>query len=105
MAVFRGQWRAAIRRELAHGNLALPQGKSPQQVENRLNRLGRTKWHVHLRERYPHGHGVLVYLARYLRGGPLANRRLLACDGAQVVFPYAERAKGSGGQATQRTMR
>ena len=105
MAVFRGKLRAAIRQELAHGNLALPQGKSPQQVENLLNRLGRTKWNVHIRERYPHGHGVLVYLARYLRGGPLANRRLLACDGEQVVFQYAERAKGPGGQATQRTMR
>lgn len=73
-------------------------------MENLRNRLGRTKWHVHIRERYSHGHGVLVYLARYLRGGPLSNRRLLACDGEPVVFQYAERAKGPGGQATPRTL-
>jgi Putative transposase len=46
----------------------------------------------------------LVYLARYLRGGPIANRRLLACDGQQVVFRYTERAKGPGGQAQLRRM-
>jgi Putative transposase len=59
---------------------------------------------VHSRERYPHGTGVIIYLARYLRGGPIANRRLLAWDGQQVVFRYAERAKGPGNPAQQRTM-
>jgi hypothetical protein len=47
---------------------------------------------------------VLVYLARYLRGGPLANRRLLSCDGERVIFRYEECAKGPGGQARQWTM-
>jgi hypothetical protein len=104
MAVFRGKLRAAIRQGVVHGTLALPQGKSPQQMENLLNKLGRVKWNVHIRERYPHGRGVLVYLARYLRGGPLSQRRLLACEGERVVFRYEERAKGPGGQATQRVM-
>jgi Putative transposase/Transposase zinc-binding domain len=104
MAVFRGKLRAAIRQGLAHGVLALPVGKRPQQLENLLNKLGRTKWNVHIRERYPHGQGILVYLARYLRGGPLSNRRLLACDGERVVFGYEERAKGPGGHAQRRTM-
>jgi hypothetical protein len=105
MAVFRGKLRAAIRQGLAQGMLQLPRGKSQQQVENLLNKLGRQKWNVHIRERYPYGQGVLIYLARYLRGGPIAQPRLLSCDGQEVVFQYAERAKGAGGQATQRTMR
>jgi hypothetical protein len=105
MALVRGKLLAAMRQGVAHGTLKPPEGKSRQQVENLLNQLGRTKWHVHIRERYPHGQGGLVYRARYLRGGPLANRRLLACDGAQVIFQYEERAKGPGGQARQCTMR
>jgi hypothetical protein len=105
MAVFRGKLRAALRQGLAQGMLQLPRGKSQQQVEHLLNKLGRQKWHVHIRERYPYGQGVLIYLARYLRGGPIAQPRLLSCDGQEVVFQYAERAKGPGGQATQRTMR
>jgi hypothetical protein len=104
MAVFRGKLRAAIRQGLAQGRLQLPAGQSQQQVENLLNKLGRQKWHVHIRERYPYGQGVLIYLARYLRGGPIASQRLVSCDGQRVVFRYEERAKGPGGQAKQRTM-
>ena len=105
MALFRGKLLAAIRQGVAHGTLQRPAGQRQQPVENLLNKLGRTKWNVHIRERYPYGHGVLVYLARYLRGGPIAQRRLLACDGQQVVFGYEERAKGPGRQATRGTMR
>jgi Putative transposase/Transposase zinc-binding domain len=105
MVLFRGKLRAAIREGIAQGQLTLPEGKGRQQVENLLNKLGRQQWNVHLRERYPYGQGVLVYLARYLRGGPISNARLLSCDGQQVVFRYEERAQGPGGQAQQRTMR
>jgi Putative transposase/Transposase zinc-binding domain len=104
MAVFRGKLRAAIHQALPQGRLTPPEGKSRQQVDNVLNKLGRQKWNVHIRERYPHGTGVLIYLARYLRGGPIANRRLLAWDGQQVVFRYEERAKGPGNPAQQRPM-
>jgi hypothetical protein len=105
MALFRGKLLAALRQRLAQGTLQLPSGKRRQQVENLLNKLGRQQWNVHIRERYPHGHGVLIYLARYLRGGPIAPRRLVSCDGQQVVFRYEERAKPNGGQPHQRTMR
>jgi hypothetical protein len=104
MALFRGKLLAAIRQGLQEGRLQPPEGKRLQQLENLLNKLGRTKWNGHIRERYAYGQGVLIYLARYLRGGPIANSRRLACDGQQVVFGYEERAKGPGGQATRRTM-
>jgi hypothetical protein len=105
MALFRGKLLAAIRQELQCGRLTPPPGKRQQQVENLLNKLGRQRWNVHIRERYPHGQGVLIYLARYLRGGPISNQRLLWCDGQEVVFGYEERAQGPGGQARRQTMR
>jgi hypothetical protein len=40
------------------------------------------------RERYPHGEGGLIYLARYVRGGPLANQRLVSCVQGEVRFRY-----------------
>jgi hypothetical protein len=77
MAVFRGKMVDAIRRTWARGELALPEPMGPQQVLNLLNRLGhprKTKWNVRIMERYRHGAGVVTYLARYLRGGPIKER-------------------------------
>ena len=89
MAVFRGKMVAAIRQTCARGVLALPEAMRPQQVLKLLNRLGhpaKTKWHVRIMERYRHGTGVVTYLARYLRGGPIKNARLGAYDGDRVTF-------------------
>ena len=44
MAVFRGKLRAAMHQGLQQGQLTLPGGKSRQQLENLLNKLGRQKW-------------------------------------------------------------
>jgi hypothetical protein len=98
MAVFRGKLLAALRQGLAQGQLRLPEGRSPQQIANLLNKLGRAKWNVHIRERYPHGTGVLTYLARYLRGGPLANQRLVACENGTVTFRYRVNGEASDRQ-------
>jgi hypothetical protein len=88
MAVFRGKMLAAIRQAWARAELTLPEALRPQQVRNLLTRLGhprKTKWNVRIMERYRHGAGVVMYLARYLRGGPIKNARLVACDGARVT--------------------
>jgi hypothetical protein len=98
MAVFRGKMVDAIRRTLARGEFALPEPMGPQQVLNLLNRLGhprKTKWNVRIMERYRHGAGVVTYLARYLRGGPIKNARLVAFDGARVTFLHRTRQEGS----------
>src|SRR5499427_10754356 len=98
MAVFRGKMVAALRQTLARGALALPAAMRPQQVLNLLNRLGhptQTKWNVRIMERYRHGAGVVTYLARYLRGGPIKNARLVAYDGdrpglQRMTLPVAD---------------
>ena len=100
MAVFRGKMVAAIRQTLARGALALPEPLRPQQALNLLNRLGhptKTKWNVRIMERYAHGAGVVTYLARYLRGGPIKNGRLVAYDGARVTFTCRTRHEEADG--------
>jgi hypothetical protein len=96
MAVFRGKMVAAIRQALTREALTVPELMRPQQVVNLLNRLGhptQTPWNVRIMERYRHGAGVVTYLARYLRGGPIKNGRLVAWDGDCVTFTY--RAPGA----------
>src|SRR5262249_48629889 len=110
MAVFRGKLLAAIRQALAREELLVPEGMRLQQVLNLLPRLGhpqKTTWNVHIRERYRHGAGVVTYLARYLRGGPIKNARLVAYDGNRVTFtcrPRQAEADGASPAAPRLTL-
>jgi hypothetical protein len=101
MAVFRGKLLAALRQAVADEPLALPEGLRLQQVLTLLTRLGhpkKTKWNVHIRERSRHGAGVVTSLARYLRGGPIKNARLVADEGGRVTFTCrARREEADGG--------
>jgi hypothetical protein len=95
MPVFRGKLLHAIRRTVSQRQLERPEGMSSQRLVNLLNKLGRQKWNVHIRERYPHGTGVLIYLARYLRGGPLSNQRLVSSAHGEVTFRYRVNGEGT----------
>ena len=100
MAVFRGKMLDAIRRAWTRGALVVPEGLRPQQVLNLLHRLGhptKTRWNVRIMERYAHGAGVVTYLARSLRGGPIKNARLVAWDGARVIFTCRARHEEADG--------
>jgi len=92
--LFRGKMLAALRCELAKGQLTLPAEESEQRVLNLFNKLGRKKWNVCVRERYEHGNGVLTYLGRYLRGGPMSNRRIISWDAERVRFSYKDYREG-----------
>lgn len=92
-ALFRGKLLAALKAMLGDGSLHLPPDCSPEKARSLINRLGRIKWHVWLCERYAHGQGVLAYLARYLRGGPLHDTQLVSASNARVVIRY--RAHGA----------
>ena len=100
MAVFRGKMVDAIRQTCAPGAFALPEAMRPQQVLNLLKRLGhprQTQGNVRIMERYRHGAGVVTYLARSLRGGPIKNARLVAWDGERVTFRYRPRSEETDG--------
>lgn len=91
MALFRGKLLAALKDRLADGTLRLPPPCSPERARSLINRLGRVKWHVWLCERYAHGQGVLLYLARYLRGGPLRDAQIVSVDDQRIVTRYQPR--------------
>lgn len=88
MAVFRGKLLAYIDRVVEKGELTLPEGMTIQRWRNLKNKLGRTKWNVHIRERYDHGKGILIYLSRYMRGGAISNKRIVSYTDKGVVFRY-----------------
>lgn len=97
MAKFRGKFLWTLRCAIQRGELKLPGEASSERCLNLLNKLGRRKWNVHLRERYDHGAGVMHYLARYVRGGPLRNGQLIAVNETQVKYRYFAHHDGNAG--------
>ncbi len=85
--------RKAILKALNRQDLVLPDGMRPQQVKNLLNKLGRKKWNVRICEKYPHGNGVLTYLGRYIRGGPISNSRIIEVTDNNVTFNYGRKRR------------
>ena len=96
---FRGKMCYVIHHALEKGKLVIPEGVRRQQLLNLLNKLGRKKWNVRIQDRYAHGNGVLTYLARYMRGGPISNRRIVSFDEEKVLFRYKDyHAAETGGK-------
>ena len=93
-ALFRGKLLGALRTSLHSEGLALPPDLSRSQVLSLFNKLGRKRWNVHVRARYAHGLGVLTYLARYVRGGPLSDRRIVSAADDTVRFRYTDHRDG-----------
>ncbi|MCP4132849.1 MAG: transposase, partial [bacterium] len=97
MKKFRGKMLALIDAKVKSGELPLPKTMSIQQWTNLKNKLGRkVKWNVRIQNRYKHGNGVLTYLARYIRGGPISNNRILKIENKTVLFRY--RVNGAEGK-------
>ena len=101
MIVFRGKLRAALLAAYAGGKLTLPPEMSERRFRSLLNRLGRRVWNVKILDRYEHGVGVATYLARYLKGGPISNRRLLRAERDGVRF----RCRAPDGSSAKTTVR
>ena len=83
--------------------LVLPEALRPQQGLNLRHRLGHAQkppWNVHIRERYCRGAGVVTSRARYLRGGPIKNARLVAWNGARHLAVAGASGGGPGGLAS-----
>ncbi len=70
-----------------------PPGKTVQQCLNLLNKLGRIKWHVQIEPAYDQARSVLKYTGRYIRRGPISERRILAYDGERVTIGYTHPEK------------
>jgi len=93
-ALFRGKYLAGLRTAYAQGTLQLPAGMERCAFERLVNRLGRKKWNVRVKERYADGEGVAKYLGRYVRGGAISQRRVEALREDTVTFRYRDHRDG-----------
>ncbi len=68
-------------------------GMSTQQCLNLFNKLGRSRWHADIEPSYSHADGVYKYVGRYLRRGPISEKRIVGYTGDTVTIGYAHAKK------------
>ncbi len=93
-AMYRGKLLAGLWAALQERTLTLPAHLSPEDAEVLLRRLGRKDFNIRIQQRYSHGRGVMVYLGRYVKGGPISDHRLLEASADSVHFRYEDHRDG-----------
>jgi hypothetical protein len=101
-SLFRGKVLGALETLWLTRQLQCPPRLDDDGVRRVLVAAARQKWNIRIAERYPHGRGVMKYLARYVRGGPIKDHRFVSFDGERVTFRYGNhRALDEGGKPRQ----
>ena len=101
MLAFRGRFCALLHRSLDKGTLIAP-GGATRDWHGRIARCQSKKWNVRLEKRYDHARGVAVYLARYVRGGPIHNGQITSTHKG-VRFDYYDHRLNPHGSKKQRS--
>jgi len=89
-ALYRGRFQARIKEAFEAGELELPPGTGRREFERAYRTTFTKPWCVRIEPRYAHGKGVLIYLARYLRGGPIRPEQIRRCDRNGIGFVYKD---------------
>lgn len=89
-ALFRGKFLGALGHALSHRQMSLPECMDTDYWRQVIRALYRKSFNVQVGDVYEHGHGVALYLARYVKGGPLPKDRPLFLDDQAVRFEYTD---------------
>lgn len=87
---YRGLIQDAIKCALQAGALKLPPSVSKSEVEAIWRLLWKKEWSIRIEERYAHGKGIMLYLSRYLKGGPMNPHQILRVESDSVSFRYLD---------------
>lgn len=85
---FRGRLCAGLTRALRAGELCLPPPTNERDWQREINRFAHKRWHVQIQPPYSHPRGLILYLARYLRRGPIAESRISAYQNGQLTIRH-----------------
>jgi hypothetical protein len=83
---------AAVRAQWSAGRITLPAGWDAAELERVLAHVAGIKWNVRIEPPYRHGVGLVLYLARYVSGGPIGKHRIQSFDGQDVTLVVGREA-------------
>lgn len=94
MSMFRGAYISGIRKLIRENELTLPENETVVQLRNVLDKIySEKKWNVRVEESYSHGEGLVKYLSRYLKGGPIRSQQVKLSED-EVKLRYKDHRTG-----------
>lgn len=93
--VYRGKLMERIINAIKLEEIVLPPDAKPFQIIGEIKQLYKKEWSVRIQERYSHGAGVMKYLAKYVKGGPINERRIIQSNDKFVTFEYKDHRTNS----------
>lgn len=87
---YRGKMQALIREAYESGELCFPEDMTDGVFNTLHKAVYKKDWSVRIEERYEHGKGVMLYLARYLKGGPLNPKQIQGATDEEIRFRYLD---------------
>lgn len=88
--VYRGKFQSLLSEAMASKQLKLPPDMLSSDFWLTYRSLYKKEWSVRIEERYEHGKGVLLYLARYCKGGPLNPKQIRSSDDRSINLSYLD---------------
>ena len=83
--LFRGKLLARLKSLLVAQHLRLPLAQDLPHWLATITQLYRAHWNIEIQPAYEHARGVALYLARYVKGGPVPQDRALSLDSKGLV--------------------
>ncbi|MTI48929.1 MAG: IS91 family transposase [Firmicutes bacterium] len=90
MKLFRKYYTNGLHNLLYNGEIKLPKGETYKRYHQRVREQGKQKWNVNIREKYLHGEGVIKYLGRYIKGGPISDKRIIKITDNDILIKYSD---------------
>jgi hypothetical protein len=89
-ALYRGRFQDRIKTAYESGELTLPPDKDDHDFKQWQRITYKKPWCVRIEPQYQHGTGVLIYLSKYMRGGPIHPKQIIRCDHERIGFRYTD---------------
>ena len=88
-SLYRGKLQAWIKNAIQIGEMIIPTTLTRAKLLKQHQTLYQKEWSVRIQEKYNHGRGVALYLARYMKGGPIKPSQI-TCLGQDITFQYKD---------------
>ena len=101
--LFRSNLLKKIKTEIARsGSISFDNKQSKEDCKAMIQELFKKKWNVFIEKKYKHGNGVLQYITRYIKGGPIGEDRIVQVTNNFVRFKYKDYKNTVRGEKTKK---